>query len=196
MAGYFEAAPGGSAAVTLDRVDTSILRTLTVQLLELLGPGPQPAGEDEDPLAALFTDGPTQPPDDPALARLFPSAYHDPERPADATAEAASAEFRRYTENDLRAGKRTDALAVIHDLDALTPRRDGTARLTLTPQRAPHWLRALNDLRLTIGTVLDVDDDPENTLYHLPDDDPRKPYAIAYLWLGALQETLVETQLP
>ncbi len=195
MAGYFEAAPDGAAAVTLDQVDTSILRTLTVQLLELLGPGPHPAGEDDDPLAALFTDGPTAAPDDPALARLFPSAYHDPARPADDHTEAASAEFRRFTENDLRAGKRTDALAVVHDLDALTPRRDGTARLTLTPARAPHWLRTLNDLRLTIGTVLDIDDDPESPLYRLPDDDPRKPYVIAYMWLGALQETLVETQL-
>lgn len=199
MAGYFEATSDGTAAITLDEVDTSILRTLTSQLLELIGPGPQSADADgpgADPLAALFAEGPTAPPDDPALARLFPSAYHDPAREPDDEAEANSAEFRRYTENDLRAGKRADALAVLRDLDALRPRRNGTAVLTLTRDQAPAWLRSLNDLRLTIGTVLDVDDDPDSELYHLPHDDPRKPYVVAYMWLGALQETLVEVQLP
>ena len=39
------------------------------------GPGGDPAdasGEDYDPLAALFAEGPSKPPEDPALARLFP----------------------------------------------------------------------------------------------------------------------------
>lgn len=30
-------------------------------------------------------------------------------------------------------------------------------------------------------------------LFRLPDDDPRKPMVMAYLWLGGLQETLIET---
>jgi len=33
-------------------------------------------------------------------------------------------------------------------------------------------------------------------LYHLSDEDPRKPMVMAYLWLGGLQETLVTTLLP
>ncbi|HEY3481916.1 MAG TPA: DUF2017 family protein, partial [Streptomyces sp.] len=103
--GYFEAVSGGGAAVTLDEVEISILRSLAVQLLELVGPGDQPAdGKDEDPLAALFAEGPGKPPEDPALARLFPDAYEQ-------TADAA--EFRRFTENDLRTRKRDDALAMV-----------------------------------------------------------------------------------
>lgn len=40
-------------------------------------------------------------------------------------------------------------------------------------------------------------DDVENTaLYRLPDSDPRKPMVMAYLWLGVLQETLVEALMP
>ncbi|RBL83746.1 DUF2017 domain-containing protein, partial [Streptomyces cavourensis] len=61
------------------------------------------------------------------------------------------------------------------------------------------WLGALNDLRLTIGTRLEVSDEDEGengSLYRLPDSDPRKPMVMAYLWLGALQETLVETLMP
>ncbi|MEU2248870.1 DUF2017 domain-containing protein [Streptomyces sp. NPDC019224] len=193
MAGHFEATPGGGAAVALDEVEIAILRSLAVQLLELIGPGDEPA-EDEDPLAALFAEGPSEPPADPALARLFPEAYGD----EDDELRAASAEFRRFTENDLRTRKREDALVVVRTLDALTPAGEG-AVLTLTADECRNWLGSLNDLRLTIGTRLEVtdeDDDEEGSLYRLPDSDPRKPMVMAYLWLGALQETLIETLMP
>ncbi|GAA2441339.1 DUF2017 domain-containing protein [Streptomyces pulveraceus] len=194
MAGHFEATPGGGAAVALDEVEIAILRSLAVQLLELIGPGDEPA-EGADPLAALFAEGPSEPPADPALARLFPEAYGD----EDGELRAASAEFRRFTENDLRARKREDGLAVVRTLDALTVADDGGAVLELTADECRHWLGALNDLRLTIGTRLEVSDEDEGdpgSLYRLPDSDPRKPMVMAYLWLGALQETLVETLMP
>ncbi|WP_326629969.1 MULTISPECIES: DUF2017 domain-containing protein [unclassified Streptomyces] len=193
MAGHFEATPGGGAAVALDEVEIAILRSLAVQLLELIGPGDEPA-EGEDPLAALFAEGPSEPPTDPALARLFPEAYGDD----DSELRAASAEFRRYTENDLRSRKRDDALTVVRTLDAIPTGEDGGI-LALTADECRNWLGALNDLRLTIGTRLDVSDQDEGgegSLYRLPDSDPRKPMVMAYLWLGALQETLVETLMP
>ncbi|GAA4917908.1 DUF2017 domain-containing protein [Streptomyces coeruleoprunus] len=191
MSGHFEALPGGGAAVPLDEVEVAILRSLAVQMLELIGPGDEPA-KGEDPLAALFQDGPSRPPSDPALARLFPDAYGD----GDEELRAASAEFRRYTENDLRARKREDALTVVRSLDGMVMGEEG-GRLELTPEQSRSWLGALNDLRLTIGTRLEVTDEDEGgELYRLPDSDPRKPMVLAYLWLGALQETLVETLMP
>ncbi|MEU0102960.1 DUF2017 domain-containing protein [Streptomyces sp. NPDC006267] len=203
MAGHFEATPGGGAAVALDEVEISILRSLAVQLLELIGPGETPA-DGEDPLAALFAEGPSKPPTDPALARLFPDAYGGPGRPAEGgkpeeELRELSAEFRRFTENDLRSGKREDAVTVVRTLDALSPAGDGGAVLTLTGDECRSWLRSLNDLRLTIGARLEVSDEDEGeegALYRLPDTDPRKPMVMAYLWLGALQETLVETLMP
>lgn len=194
MAGRFEALPGGGAAVALDEVEISILRSLAVQLMELIGPGDEPV-EGEDPLAALFAEGPSEPPSDPALRRLFPDAYGDE---SDELRQAA-ADFRRYTENDLRARKRDDALLVVRGLDALSADAagEGGAVLKLAPEDSRAWLGALNDLRLTIGTRLEVtDDDESEQLYRLPDTDPRKPMVMAYLWLGALQESLVETLMP
>ncbi|MDH6702181.1 DUF2017 domain-containing protein [Streptomyces griseoviridis] len=201
MPGHFEPTSGGGAAVALDDVEISIIRSLAVQLLELIGPGPAEDAPD-DPLAELFADGPTEPPEDPVLRRLFPDAYGDPERAPDSPAQAEerlahSAEFRRYTENDLRAGKRENALAVIRSLDSLTPAGDGGAILKLTPQESRQWLTALNDLRLAIGARLGITaEDDTDALYGLPDEDPRKPMVMAYLWLGGLQETLVATLLP
>ncbi|MBO8200991.1 DUF2017 domain-containing protein [Streptomyces smyrnaeus] len=233
MAGHFEPTEDGGAAIALDEVEISILRSLVVQLLELIGPGNEPADQPrpphdagsggegggnsvDDELAGIeavswppFADGPSEPPADPALARLFPDAYGpgpgaappegqppDSEEAARAKRDrAASAEFRRYTENDLRARKREDGLAVVRTLDALTPGERG-AVLTLTPQESQQWLGALNDLRLAIGTRLQVSDDSDDELYQLPDSDERKPMVMAYLWLGGLQETLVETLMP
>ncbi|MEU2926277.1 DUF2017 domain-containing protein [Streptomyces sp. NPDC007251] len=201
MPGLFEPLPGGGAAVALDPVEISIIRSLAVQLLELIGPGPG-ADSPQDPLAELFADGPSEPPADPVLKRLFPDAYSDPEEAPHSPAEAEewrahSSEFRRYTENDLRAGKRDNALAVIRALDALAPVDEGGAVLKLTPQDSQRWLGALNDLRLAIGIRLEIaDDDDTDLLYGLPDEDPRKPMVMAYLWLGGLQETLVHTLMP
>ncbi len=83
---------------------------------------------------------------------------------------------------------------MIRSLDALTTAGDGGAVLKLSPGESEQWLRALNDLRLAIGARLDVvDEEDTDLLYRLPDEDPRKPMVMAYLWLGGLQETLVET---
>jgi hypothetical protein len=221
MAGQFEATGDGGAAIALDEVEISILRSLTVQLLELIGPGEEPA-DGGDPLDALFAEGPSEPPSDPALARLFPDAYGGgPEaekggaaasaegdgdgdeksrRGAEEEARRASAEFRRFTENDLRARKREDGLAVVRTLDSVSPdpsagkKGNGGAVLTLRPEESRQWLGALNDLRLAIGARLEVTDDDEGgELYTLPDSDPRKPMVMAYLWLGGMQESLIET---
>ncbi|MFI6011466.1 DUF2017 domain-containing protein [Streptomyces sp. NPDC051243] len=202
MPGTFEPLPGGGAAVALDDVEISIIRSLAVQLLELIGPGPAEDAPD-DPLAELFAEGPSEPPADPVLKRLFPDAYSDPEgAPQAKEAEeqrAYSAEFRRYTENDLRAGKRDNALAVVRSLDELSAASagEGGAVLKLSAEQSQQWLRALNDLRLAIGSRLDItDEDDTDLLYRLPDEDPRKPMVMAYLWLGGLQETLVATLMP
>jgi hypothetical protein len=201
MSGHFESLPGGGAAVALDNVEISIIRSLAVQLLELIGPGPAENAPD-DPLAELFAEGPSEPPSDPVLRRLFPDAYGgpggEPVSPEEAEEQHAhSAEFRRFTENDLRARKRDNALAVIRSLDALTSASEQGGVLKLSQQESEQWLGALNDLRLAIGSRLEVvDEDDTDHLYRLPDEDPRKPMVMAYLWLGGLQETLVTTLMP
>ncbi|MCW7946524.1 hypothetical protein AAW14_32215 [Streptomyces hygroscopicus] len=201
MPGHFEPLPGGGAAVALDDVEISIIRSLAVQLLELIGPGPAENAPD-DPLAELFAEGPSEPPADPVLRRLFPDAYSGPggEHASAQEAEeqrAHSAEFRRFTENDLRARKRDNALAVIRSLDALTSVSEEGGVLKLSREESGQWLGALNDLRLAIGSRLEVaDEDDTDELYRLPDEDPRKPMVMAYLWLGGLQETLVTTLMP
>ena len=176
-----------------------ILRNLVSQVAELLGgatePGPAvpgtappPAAPDaarpeepeaflEEMAAMLGTAGPTSPPEDPVLARLLPDAYRDdPE---------AAGEFRRYTEQGLRSGKVAAAQTVL----ATLPAKGGQVRLG--PEDAQAWLRAINDVRLAIGTLLGITEDYEDELEQASWADPRSAYLEVYHWLGYIQDSLV-----
>ncbi|MEV1008227.1 DUF2017 domain-containing protein [Streptomyces sp. NPDC049881] len=201
MAALFETSGDGGAAVALDERQISILRSLAVQLLELIGPGAGPAdGDADDPLAALFAEGPSEPPSDPALARLFPDAYGEPGQERDEEARRLSAEFRRFTETELRTAKRENLLLMVRGLDAAAgdaSESGGGAVLTLSRDDARRWLGALNDLRLAIGSRLGLSSEADSErLFEIPPDDPGRPLVIAYAWLADLMESLLETLMP
>lgn len=182
----------GTAEAKLDAVEADVLSTIAADLLELLGGEDDGAGE-EDPLAAMvgLSSGPAQRPDDPALARLLPDAYR-PDASDDPRFDAgeAAAEFRRYTQAELRSGKRAAAVTVLETLAAL----DGPGRLRLDRDQADAWLGTLNDLRLVLGSRLDVTDDTD---LQAPPDDPDVAHALqVYGWLGWLQETLLDALDP
>src|SRR4051794_5094938 len=101
---------GGGAVATFTAFEADLLRSLAGQLVELLRNERAVVDKEADPLEAMlnFT-GPSEPPDDPVLARLLPSAYRD-------DADMA-AEFRRYTESDLRDGKAATAGTMIDTLE-------------------------------------------------------------------------------
>jgi hypothetical protein len=170
--------------------EADLLRSLASQLVELLRNEravPQHTG---DPLEELldFT-GPTEEPDDPVLARLFPTAYpDDPE---------AAGDFRRFTEGALRDGKAEAAIAVIDGLEdaGLPPEltEDGLViDVELDEPTAETWMRSFTDLRLALATRLEVEEGDEAYWASLDDDDPRGQAHDIYLWVGYLQETLVD----
>ena len=110
-------------------------------------------------------------PDDPSLRRLFPPASDD---------EEIEAEYRRFMAPDLRA-RRLDALAVMEStVDAER----------LSEDEASAWLSALNDMRLVLGTRLDVSEDLDPSA--LSPDDPRVPGLALYGYLSWVVEQLVE----
>jgi hypothetical protein len=55
---------------------------------------------------------------------------------------------------------------------------------------AERWMRVLNDLRLTLGTQLNISEDDD---YELDEQDPQVHLRARYLWLTALQDALVTT---
>jgi len=177
MATRFRRSRGG-VVVTFHPDEAPILRSLLGQLTEMVDEAGAGDTEEDDPLAAAVGIGTsTSPPDDPAVARLFPDAYPD-------DAESAG-EFRRYTERGLRDRKREAAATALATLAEPGHRR------TLSEHEAQAWLTTLADLRLVLGTRLDVTEDWGEQHASLPDDDPRRALFEAYDWLSFLQESLV-----
>ena len=163
-----------------DEIETTVLRSCATDLLVLLGGAPEST---DDPLEALLglPGGEAVRPEDPALVRLLPDAYGDDD-------PAASSEFRRYTEGDLRAGKRANCTTVLASLPA------SSGQVRLDREQAMAWLGCLNDVRLVLGTRLGVEDDDAATGAGAgePDpDDPRSQSMAVYGWLGWLQESLL-----
>ena len=99
----------GAVIATFSGFEADLLRSLASQIVELLH-HEAAVPDDRDPLEALMDfSGPTTAPEDPVLARLFPTAYADDEE--------AAAEFRRFTEGTLREGKARAAGTIIDTLE-------------------------------------------------------------------------------
>lgn len=148
--------------LTLSSGERAVLDSLTTQLIQILGDG----------LAA-----------DPAVTRLFPQAYRDdPE---------ASAEFRRYTLDDLQAQKAANA-RMVHD------RLTGAVSGPFDREAEQAWLRCLTDLRLIIAERLGIaDSDPEDVDPEETESDGASSAGVGlrdvYDWLGFIQEHLIDT---
>lgn len=112
-----------------------------------------------------------------SLRRLFPPAY-----PKDAIAENS---YVRLVREDL----------IEHHREALLVLRDSSEVTHLDDAGMESWLTALTDLRLMLGTSLDV---TENEFEVAPDH-PDYYEWICYVYLSQLQQEVVEvltTQLP
>ncbi|HYA44720.1 MAG TPA: DUF2017 family protein [Acidimicrobiales bacterium] len=104
---------------------------------------------------------------DPSLRRLFPPAY--------VLDDEAEQEYRRLMGTDLDE-RRAEAL------DTLA-RTAGATELSAEEMDA--WLRALNDIRLWLGTLLDVTEDEEP-------EPAADPAYMLYRALTALQSLVVD----
>jgi Domain of unknown function (DUF2017) len=123
-----------------------------------------------DELEGLLDD-----PDDPELRRLFPPAYSEP---------TDDEQYRSLVRDQLVSG-RSKALATV---------RATIGSDTLDADQADQWLRALNDMRLVLGTRWDVTEQLDYGKLDL--DEPRGRELAVYGYLSWLQEQLVEALEP
>ncbi|MGH2711698.1 MAG: DUF2017 family protein [Actinomycetota bacterium] len=108
---------------------------------------------------------------DPSLRRLTPPAHPDDPK--------MEAEYRELVGGELDSRRRRSLEVMEETIEA----KD------LDEEQISAWLTALNDLRLVLGTRLDVTED----LYEegIPEDDSRAPLYAVYLYLGWLEEQVV-----
>jgi hypothetical protein len=200
----FHRIPQGVTA-EFDVMQAGVLRRLATDIEDLMvqrsqdenpGAGHPSVDGTQDPLEALFADftaGATDRPDDPVLARLLPDGYTGP-APGEAAhvndpnfdLASAAADFRRFTESDLRNGKTANARLIRGSL----PPAGGD--VLLDDEQAACWLSGLNDMRLALGTTLEVGPDTEREYARLDPLSSRARRLYLYFWLGVLQETLLD----
>lgn len=175
----FQRTATGRVVLRVDQVERGLLMSVARQVMDLVQPAE--ASADQDPLAAQlgWVDGDVGISDDPAVARLLPDAYDDPDD---------AREFRRFTENDLRQSKMQHAMTVVEEIE----RSGEKVAVTSTDS----WLGLLNDARIAIGTRIQISEDNHEELAGLPDDDPRSGLFHVYDWLTFLQESLVRCMDP
>ena len=181
---------GDLTRITLDREEAGLLVSLVGQVSTMLEADQPPATPSDSTLEQLVAglDASTELPQDPILQRLLPDGYRDdPE---------AAEEFRRLTNSDLRATK----LAALHQIsddlaDAQAEEVGKKVQVELEDAASEAWLHGINDVRLALGTHLDIRDEGDAELRaNAVTDDARASYAI-YDWLTWLQESIVRQLL-
>jgi hypothetical protein len=167
--------PDGTIGLRLVARERTVLRALLGDLRDIVGEPPDPPGllpideeadpphtEDEVPVADL----------DPVRTRLYPDA-----RPDD---PAWSARFRDMIRGDLDEARREHLDVVEATLDARS----------IDDGQAEAWLHVLNDLRLVMGTRLDITEEREAEPFD--PEDPDAAARIVYAYAGWLEGQFVD----
>ena len=113
--------------------------------------------------------------DDPVRQRLYPAGYRDDEQ--------AEQEFRSLTEASLGEQRLDRVRDCVAQLEGAA---DGD--IVIDAEAGTRWITTLNDLRLALGTRLDITDEEHELV---DPDDPLAPQWAAYYWLTGLQDGLV-----
>jgi hypothetical protein len=111
---------------------------------------------------------------DPAVDRLFPTAYQDPDD---------EESYRDLVEDTLRKAKLDAIEAAKEDLRTAPD-------ITLPREEVDRWLALLTDLRLAIAARLEIDEEKMSSEID-PGDREAVPLSVLH-WLGWVQGTMLE----
>jgi uncharacterized protein DUF2017 len=164
--------------------EAALLKNLASAMIGLLDERESSSASDELEEITGIKTGNAEPPKDPTLRRLLPDFFKcdddDPSSPD--VADSLNAALRSLHEPDIIDAKR---LAAQRLLDTVP---DNGGRFELSEEDANAWVAAVNDVRLSLGVMLDVGPEgPER----LPADHPLAVHFDVYQWLTVLQEYLV-----
>ncbi|MFB9905836.1 DUF2017 domain-containing protein [Allokutzneria oryzae] len=177
---------GDRLVAVLAQQEAALIRGMVDQIRDMLLARSDEAPQDE--LAALtgIRTGPSTAPEDPIMARLLPDFHraglNDPDGELDAEHANSAAALRSLHEPAVLEAKTAASTVVMETC----PIDGGEARLT--NEEAEAWIAALNDVRIALGTALDLTDDMPD---ELDPSDPRAPHYGVYQWLTWVQDSLV-----
>jgi len=164
--------------------EAALLKNLATAMIGLLDERESSSPPDELEAITGIKTGNAEPPRDPTLRRLLPDFYKpDDDAPSSPeVSESLNAALRSLHEPEIIDAKRVAAQRLLDTVP------DDGGRFELTEDDANAWIAAVNDVRLSLGVMLDVGPaGPER----LPADHPLAVHFDVYQWLTVLQEYLV-----
>ncbi|MGZ4513731.1 MAG: oxidative stress transcriptional regulator AosR [Mycobacterium sp.] len=179
-----ETADGPRFRSALASHEAALLKNLATAMVGLLDERESSSPADELEGITGIKTGNSDPPKDPTLRRLLPDFFHhddnDPSAPD--VADSLNAALRSLHEPEIIDAKRFAAQRLLDTVP------EGGGRFDLTEEDANAWVASVNDIRLTLGVMLEVGPEgPER----LPADHPLAVHFDVYQWLTVLQEYLV-----
>ncbi|MDD7814711.1 DUF2017 domain-containing protein [Mycobacterium sp. CSUR Q5927] len=170
--------------------EAALLRNLVGSIVGMLEERESASPTDELEQITGMRTGNTKPPEDATTRRLLPDFYRSggsgevaSADDAAVDAEGLNAALRSLHEPEIIDAKRNAAQQLLDSL----PQKAG--RFELTEEQANAWIAAVNDIRLALGTMLQIG--PDGPPDRLAPGDPMAGQLSVYQWLTVLQEYLV-----
>ena len=183
-----ETANGPRFRSALAAHEAALLKNLVSGMIGLLDERESSSPSDELEEITGIKTGNTEPPGDPPLRRLLPD-FHKPDDVGDRldldASDSLNAALRSLHEPEIIEAKRVAGQQLLDTL----PENGG--RFELTEEGANAWIAAVNDIRLTLGVMLDIGPEGPGGADRLPADHPLAAHFDVYQWLTVLQEYLV-----
>lgn len=172
-----DTAGGVRLRASLEAHEAQLLTNLVGSLCEMLDDRQSSSPRDELAELTGITVGHSQPPDDDTMRRLLPD-FHRDQQPD----ESLNGALRSLHEPVIIDAKRQAAQRLLDTVPS------GGGKFELTEDDGQAWAGAVNDVRLALGTMLDIGPDG---LERLSPDHPMAGHVEVYQWLTYLQEYLV-----
>lgn len=179
-----DTAAGARFRSAVEPHEAALLRNMATSVIEMLEDRQSSSPRDELEEITGMRTGHALPPEDATMGRLLPD-FIRAQRPHPAgsnTAESVNGALRSLHEPTIIEAKHQAAQRVLETCPA------GGGGIELTEDDANAWLTAVNDIRLALGTMLEIGPDGPD---RLPPRHPMAGHLDVYQWLTALQEYLV-----
>jgi len=178
-----ETADGPRFRSSLAPHEAALLKNLVTALIGLLDERESSSPADELEEITGIKTGNSEPPRESTLRRLLPDFYKsDDDDSSTDTSESLNAALRSLHEPEIINAKRVAAQELLDTIP------DDGGRFELTEEGANAWIAAVNDIRLTLGVMLEIGPGGPD---RLPADHPLAAHFDVYQWLTVLQEYLV-----
>jgi hypothetical protein len=164
--------------------EAALLKNLVTAMIGLLDERESSSPADELEEITGIKTGNSEPPRESTLRRLLPDfCKSDEDDDSSAyTSESLNAALRSLHEPQIINAKRVAAQELLDTLP------DNGGRFELTEEGANAWIAAVNDIRLTLGVMLEIGPEGPD---RLPPEHPLAAHYDVYQWLTVLQEYLV-----